>query len=148
MKHVAIDSIVNCCRHTVVKYISDGKTQAAIISKLCLHHKHVQNLEMKADPLYFVFAEKELEYRIRTVLKKKKAESEQLRSKNGSEVFNAAHLKVSSPKLVLSNAKNRTNESPDIPKRSSDVQRRYVYVASRIAAVMLLPKILKLLEKV
>ena len=89
---------------------------------------------MDTDSLYHAPSEKELEDCIRP----------EKRKQSGSNCDQRVELIVSlptqlefSPEGVVSITKNKASERLDNSMRSSDVQRRYVYIARRVAVIIL-----------
>ena len=95
----------------------------------------IEELKIDANSLYLALAETDFGDCIRPKIK---AELERLRSKDCDDGFNADPFGKFVPRTYCVKHKNNDKENLDWSEESSNVQRRYVSLATRIAATILL----------
>ena len=96
--------------------------------KFCDTDKY-EELEMDTDPLYLALSEENLED---AILPEKRAEWDQLRSKDCTDNFTANSTDNFSPELAVMSTRNMIRESRVSSKRSLDVQKCCASVAKHI----------------
>ena len=97
---------MNRSRHTVTEYLTDGKTHSAINSKTFKRFNHMTDL-------YLVLYEKKLED---VILPKKRAEWDQLRSKDCTDNFTANATDNIFPSTCCNVHKKHDKREPDLFK--------------------------------
>ena len=96
--------------------------------KLCDTDKY-EELEMDTDSHYLALSEENLEY---VILPEKRAEWDQLRSKDCTDNFTANATDIFSPEIAVMSTRNMMRESRVSSEKSLDEQKFCVYVAKHI----------------
>ena len=100
--------------------------------KFCDNDKY-EELEMDTDSLYLALSEENLED---VILPEKRAEWDQLRSKDCNDKFTANATDIFSQELALMSTRNMIKESQVFSKKSLDVQKCCVSVAKHIVVMI------------